>query len=231
MHTYPEIQMPQAGRRRGRYSDEFKRRVIAACLEPGVSTGAIALANGLSANLVRRWVADTSPRNGGLIATELEHRHGPYQLLGLALQALGRGGAFFHQSRVLLRGLVHLGDGFADLGHARTLLGAGRADFAHDVGHAFDAVDHLGHGLAGLAHQGRALLDTGVMKSGSEIAKNEGLHHSVVNELMRLTLLAPDIIKQLMSGTQPRRLNLMWFQRNRLPVDWQAQRAIIDGFK
>ena len=77
----------------------------------------------------------------------------------------------------------------------------------------------------------KSLLDTGVMKSGSEIAKNEGLHHSVVNELMRLTLLAPDIITQLMSGTQPRRLNLMWFQRNRLPVDWQAQRAIIDGFK
>jgi transposase-like protein len=42
MHT-PEIQMPQAGRRRrGRYSDEFKRRVIAACLEPGVSTASVA---------------------------------------------------------------------------------------------------------------------------------------------------------------------------------------------
>ncbi len=77
----------------------------------------------------------------------------------------------------------------------------------------------------------QSLLDSGVMKSNSEIAKNEGLHHSVVNELMRLTLLAPDIITQMMSGTQPRRLALMWFQRNRLPVDWQAQRAIIDGFK
>ena len=59
MHT-PEIQMPQAGRRRGRYSTEFKRKVIAACLEPGVSTAAIALANGLNANLARRWVAETS---------------------------------------------------------------------------------------------------------------------------------------------------------------------------
>lgn len=47
----------------------------------------------------------------------------------------------------------------------------------------------------------KSLLDTGVMKSGSEIAKNEDLHHSVVNELMRLTLLAPDIITQLMTGT------------------------------
>lgn len=59
----PEIQMPRAGRRRGRYSAEFKRKVIAACLEPGVSTAAIALANGLKANLARRWVAETSQRN------------------------------------------------------------------------------------------------------------------------------------------------------------------------
>lgn len=59
MHT-PEIKMPQGGRRRGRYSAEFKRKVIAACLEPGVSTAAIALANGLNANLARRWVVETS---------------------------------------------------------------------------------------------------------------------------------------------------------------------------
>lgn len=62
MHT-PEIQMPQAGRRRGRYSDEFKRQVIAACLEPGVSTAAIALANRLNANLARRWVAESAQRS------------------------------------------------------------------------------------------------------------------------------------------------------------------------
>lgn len=77
----------------------------------------------------------------------------------------------------------------------------------------------------------KSLLDTGAMNSGSEIAKKEGLHHSVVNELLRLTLLSPDIIEELMSGTQPRRMTLMWFQRNRLPVDWQAQRAIIDSFR
>lgn len=56
----PEFQKPGAGRRRGRYSDEFKRKVIAACHEPGVSTAAVALANGLNANLLRRWVVDSS---------------------------------------------------------------------------------------------------------------------------------------------------------------------------
>ena len=54
-----EIQMPAGGRRRGRYSDEFKRKVVGACRQPGVSTAAVALANGLNANLLRRWVAES----------------------------------------------------------------------------------------------------------------------------------------------------------------------------
>ncbi len=41
----------------------------------------------------------------------------------------------------------------------------------------------------------------------------------------------PDIIEQLMAGRQPRRLTLMWFQRNPLPVEWQAQRDIITHFE
>ena len=51
------------------------------------------------------------------------------------------------------------------------------------------------------------------------------------NELMRLTLLAPDIIEILMTGRQPRRMNLIWFQRHPIPVDWEAQRQIVQRFK
>lgn len=75
------------------------------------------------------------------------------------------------------------------------------------------------------------LVDTGVMKSGSAIGRAEGLHPSVPNELMRLTLLAPDILELLMSGRQPRRMNLIWFQRNPLPLDWEAQRQIVKRFE
>ena len=78
---------------------------------------------------------------------------------------------------------------------------------------------------------GAELLDTGAMQSGSAIACAEKLHHSVVNELLRLTLLAPDIIEQFMAGKQPRRLTLMWFQRNRLMVDWHAQRQLMASFE
>ena len=43
--------------------------------------------------------------------------------------------------------------------------------------------------------------------------------------------LSPDIIEQFMAGKQPRRLTLMWFQRNRLMVDWQAQRQLMASFE
>lgn len=44
-------------RRRRQHSAEFKAKVVAACRQPGVSIAAVALANGLNANLLRRWVA------------------------------------------------------------------------------------------------------------------------------------------------------------------------------
>ena len=45
-------------RRNGRsvYDREAKRELVRRCLEPGVSLAAIALAHGLNANLLRRWV-------------------------------------------------------------------------------------------------------------------------------------------------------------------------------
>ncbi|MCK9215803.1 MAG: transposase [Rhodoferax sp.] len=55
-----EIQQPAPGRRHARYSDEFRRQVVAACQAPGVSKAAIALANGLNANMLRRWVVEST---------------------------------------------------------------------------------------------------------------------------------------------------------------------------
>lgn len=45
-------------RTRRRHTPEFKAQVIEACLQPGVSVAAIALANGLNANYLRRWVKE-----------------------------------------------------------------------------------------------------------------------------------------------------------------------------
>ena len=43
-------------RRRRQHSAEFKAKVVSACRQPGVSIAAVALANRLNANLLRRWV-------------------------------------------------------------------------------------------------------------------------------------------------------------------------------
>ena len=51
-----EIQKPS--RRRRHHPEEFKQAVIAACCEPGVSVAGIAMANGVNANQVRRWMRE-----------------------------------------------------------------------------------------------------------------------------------------------------------------------------
>ena len=52
-----------AGRRRRRlHSDEFKADAIAAASQPGVSMASVALARGVNANLLRRWVREAEMR-------------------------------------------------------------------------------------------------------------------------------------------------------------------------
>jgi transposase len=53
-----EIQKPS--RRRRYHPEAFKQAVIEACCEPGASVAGIALANGVNANQVRRWMRERS---------------------------------------------------------------------------------------------------------------------------------------------------------------------------
>ncbi len=49
---------PAPRRTHRRHDPEFKAQVIEACLHPGVSVAAVALANGLNANMLRKWVSE-----------------------------------------------------------------------------------------------------------------------------------------------------------------------------
>ena len=51
-----EIHKPT--RRHRHHPEEFKRAGIAACCEPGASVAGIAMANGINANQVRRWMRE-----------------------------------------------------------------------------------------------------------------------------------------------------------------------------
>ncbi len=58
------IALSQGRRRRRIHSDEFKAHIVAACCKPGVSSAAVAMANGINANLVRRWVKEAEIEPG-----------------------------------------------------------------------------------------------------------------------------------------------------------------------
>jgi transposase len=55
------------GQRRRVHSAQFKAQVVRACT-PGVSVAAVALAHGLNANLVRRWLRDYEAGSTGAVA-------------------------------------------------------------------------------------------------------------------------------------------------------------------
>jgi len=48
------------GRRRRVHSAEFKAQAVQASQQPGVSMAAVAMAHGINANLLRRWVHETA---------------------------------------------------------------------------------------------------------------------------------------------------------------------------
>lgn len=63
---------PPARRSRRRHSPEFRASVIRACQQPGVSMAAVALANGLNANMLRKWVAEADSDSQSAIAVDPE---------------------------------------------------------------------------------------------------------------------------------------------------------------
>ncbi|WP_249135353.1 hypothetical protein [Bradyrhizobium sp. AUGA SZCCT0222] len=73
------------------------------------------------------------------------------------------------------------------------------------------------------AHRWRRLIETGKYDSAAELSKAEGINESYLCRILRLTLLAPDIIEAILDGRQPRTLELQSLLKP-LPTDWSAQR-------
>ena len=66
------------------------------------------------------------------------------------------------------------------------------------------------------------LLDQGVYNSVSEIADAEAINRSYVSRVLRLTLLAPDVVEHIVNGRdQPGLTELL----GPLPIEWEKQRA------
>ena len=73
------------------------------------------------------------------------------------------------------------------------------------------------------------LLDEGRYASISEMAAAERIERGYLGSLLRLTLLAPDIVEALLDGRQPAELGLSKLMRP-FPVKWSGQhRAFADA--
>ena len=72
------------------------------------------------------------------------------------------------------------------------------------------------------------LLDEGRYSSISEMAAAERIERGYLGSLLRLTLLAPDIVEAILDGRQPAALGLQGLL-GAVPADWSGQRQALLG--
>lgn len=77
------------------------------------------------------------------------------------------------------------------------------------------------------AHRWKRLLEAGECYSAHELAAAEGITHSFVCRLLKLTLLAPDIVQAILDGTLRRDVQLTDLLKP-LPCGWLEQREILN---
>ncbi|MFZ2160513.1 MAG: hypothetical protein WAV72_30945 [Bradyrhizobium sp.] len=73
------------------------------------------------------------------------------------------------------------------------------------------------------AHLWRRLIESGKYTSAAELSRAERINESYLCRILRLTLLAPDIVEAILDGRQPKTLELQSLLKP-LPAEWGAQR-------
>jgi hypothetical protein len=76
------------------------------------------------------------------------------------------------------------------------------------------------------AHRWKRMLEEGRCRSAAEIAEAERVTRSFVNRLLRLSLLAPDIVEAILDGRQPKAMQLEDLTRM-MPTTWAEQRESV----
>ena len=68
------------------------------------------------------------------------------------------------------------------------------------------------------------MLESGEFATIAELADREGIAPSYMTRVLRLTLLAPDIVEAILDGTQGPQVTLCRL-REPFPIEWDEQRA------
>jgi hypothetical protein len=72
------------------------------------------------------------------------------------------------------------------------------------------------------AFRWREMLENGPHATVNEIANAENINESYVARILRLTLLAPEIVETILEGWQPREISLSAVMKP-FPSDWRRQ--------
>lgn len=75
------------------------------------------------------------------------------------------------------------------------------------------------------AHRWKRLMESGRFASVTELAEAEKINQSYLCRVLRLTLLAPDIVEAILDGRQPRELQLEDLLKP-LPAEWKRQEVV-----
>ncbi|WP_454277243.1 hypothetical protein [Roseovarius sp. MBR-154] len=73
------------------------------------------------------------------------------------------------------------------------------------------------------AFRWKRMLESGEFASISELAEREGIAFTYMARLLRLSLLAPEIVDAIMDGRQPESVTLANMM-DPFPLDWKEQR-------
>ena len=76
------------------------------------------------------------------------------------------------------------------------------------------------------AHRWRQMIESGKYASSAELAKAEKVNDSYLSRILRLSMLAPDIIEAILTGCQPSTLQLDELLKP-LPAAWSGQRSTL----
>ena len=71
------------------------------------------------------------------------------------------------------------------------------------------------------AHRWQRMLESGEYGSIEELAAAERINPSYLARVLRLTLLAPDIVESILDGQAPE-VTLGWLLKT-MPTDWERQ--------
>lgn len=77
------------------------------------------------------------------------------------------------------------------------------------------------------AFRWREMLENGTYATIAEIAAAESINESYVGRLLRLTLLAPDLVEKILCGRQHAKITLTTLMQP-FPVDWKVQQSVRD---